>query len=516
MTNGQAEILDKALEKLQKGQETSLELSLQDSDNALDLMVAAAAMIQALPTTAAPNPEQAQADRANFLARVEQLPAPAVPEKSPGLFTWLGTLFTGGTRAGSGSVVPTFAKAALILVVALLVSLGGTAIMAASALPTAPVYPAKLLMEETRLSLNDSPAAEMALHLAFAGERADEMAGLAAINREPQAAVLENFRAHWRLAMQLAGELPDEALQPTLSQMQTIAGAQETLLAKVQGAATGPVQERLQEAGDSLAQVQTAVQIGLQNRERYRLLMQDLPIDWPGKGFSFGPDSADCDQDCDEDRGYAPGPGTGQGERAEPASDQPGSDNTGSTERPRNVPGNSQPGNDAPGDSRPDSRAPSREDPGNDNAGDENPRNFEHGNQNSGNDTSGNETPGQENPGNDNPGNENSGSESPGDNGSGNITSGSESPGGDSPGSSNAGSENSGDEDRGADGSHNENPGSENSGDANSGSNNPGDGDSGNGDTGADNTGAGGSGSGDSGGSDGGGSSGSSDSGGKR
>jgi uncharacterized membrane protein YgcG len=410
-------------------------------------------------------------------------------------------------------MVPTFAKAALILVVVLLLSLGGTAVMAASALPTALIYPAKLLMEETRLSMNGSPAAEMALHLAFAGERADEIARLTAINREPQEAVLENFRAHWRLAMQLAGELPDEALQPTLAQMQTMAGAQETLLAQAQSAATGQIQERLQEAGDSLVQVQMAVQIGLQNRERYRLLMQDLPVDWPGAEFAIGPDPGDCGEDCDEDGGYAPGPGTGQGERPEPAdaSDQPGSDNTSSTERPRNVPGNSQPGNEAPDSSRPDSLVPGREETGNGNAGNETPGDFEHGKPNPGN-----ETPGQENPGNDSSANEHSGSESPGNDGSGSETSGSESQGNDNSGSNSSGSENSGDEDRGDDSSHNENPGSDNSGDANSGSSNPGDGDSGNGDTGTDNTGAGGSGSGNSGGSDSGGSSGSSDSGGKR
>ena len=59
-------------------------------------------------------------------------------------------------------MVPALAKIALILVV-LFTSLGGTAVLSASALPDSPIYPVKLMVEEARLSMTDNLASQTAL-----------------------------------------------------------------------------------------------------------------------------------------------------------------------------------------------------------------------------------------------------------------------------------------------------------------------------------------------------------------
>ena len=254
MTTSQSELLDLALDNWQKDPGMGFARTLQGDGSAIDRMVAAAEMVQALPALPVPDQVQARADREAFMARVQQLPPPAIPVEKSGFLAWLTQLLTASaqTRNEPRPMVPVFAKAVFILIAVVFFSLGGTAVLSASALPTSPIYPVKLVLEEARLSLTGSPAGQTALHLDFAAERAQEMARLAAFKLAPDQAQLQNFRAHWRQALLLAGELPDEDLLAQLTQAQALAGDQERLLAgaqsglplDMQGASGGSPAER--------------------------------------------------------------------------------------------------------------------------------------------------------------------------------------------------------------------------------------------------------------------------------
>ena len=133
----------------------------------------------------------------------------------------------------------------------------------------------KLMLEEARLSMTDNPANQTALHLAFAQERAEEMAGLAELDRAPTRAHLANYQLHWREGLQRAGDLGDEDLQGVMKQARTMAGVQETLLAHAQSGVRSQIQTRLREATKSLEKVQTAVALGLQSQNTYRWRISD-------------------------------------------------------------------------------------------------------------------------------------------------------------------------------------------------------------------------------------------------
>ena len=311
MTTELPEILDKALAgQLDWNAQANNGSGPPENAEAIEMMVTAATMVQALPVLPLPLQAQRAADKEAFLMQMELLPAAEISAAAPvGLFAWLSQRLSlpsiQRTQKEPKTMFPLLVKAALVLTI-LLSSLGGTAVLSASALPGSPGYPVKLLLEEAQLSMTDNPVSQTTLHMAFANERAQEMAGLATQNRETTQAHLANYQEHWREALRHAGELPDSNLQAMMVQAQTMAGEQEALLLQAQVIAGSQVRGGLQEAAQSLDHVQTAVTLGLESQNTYRWRMQHLPQDWPGldAGSSFAP--GECEGDCDESSGFGP------------------------------------------------------------------------------------------------------------------------------------------------------------------------------------------------------------------
>ena len=427
MTSELSEILDKAL-----AEQLDWDAQADNGDNgfepredadAIELMVAAAAMVQAMPVMPLPDQAQRAADKETFLMQMEQLPAAEVSAAAPvGLFAWLSQRLSlpsfDRTQKESRPMLPLLVKVAFIITI-LISSLGGTAVFSASALPGSPGYQVKLLLEDARLSMTDSPANQAALHLAFAQERAEEMAGLATHNRAATQAHLANYQEHWREALQHAGELPDNSMQTMMVQAQTMAGEQEALLEQAQVRAASQVRSGLQEATQSLAQVQTAVTLGLQSQNTYRLHMQNLPEDWPGAGVGPGFGPGECEGDCDPSGGYSPGPGYGPGECPNPDECDQDGEGYGPGECPN--PGECDQDGEGYGPGYDDDHPGyDDDDHGNDDSGNDDSGNDDSGNDDSGNDDSGNDDSGNNNSGNDDSGNDNSGNDDSGNDDSGN------------------------------------------------------------------------------------------------
>ena len=413
MTSELSEILDKAL-----AEQLDWDAQADNGDNgfepredadAIELMVAAAAMVQAMPVMPLPDQAQRAADKETFLMQMEQLPAAEVSAAAPvGLFAWLSQRLSlpsfDRTQKESRPMLPLLVKAAFIITI-LISSLGGTAVFSASALPGSPGYQVKLLLEDARLSMTDSPANQAALHLAFAQERAEEMAGLATHNRAATQAHLANYQEHWREALQHAGELPDNSMQTMMVQAQTMAGEQEALLEQAQVRAASQVRSGLQEATQSLAQVQTAVTLGLQSQNTYRLHMQNLPEDWPGAGAGPGFGPGECEGDCDPSGGYSPGPGYGPGECPNPDECDQDGEGYGPGECPN--PGECDQDGEGYGPGYDDDHPGyDDDDHGNDDSGNDDSGNDESGKEDSGNDDSGKDESGNDNSGNDESGND--------------------------------------------------------------------------------------------------------------
>jgi hypothetical protein len=96
-------------------------------------------------------------------------------------------------------------------------SAGGAAALAANSLPESPLYPAKLAMEQTRLSATTDPADKATLHLELTQVRVREMERLALAGEVPDEPIILRLRTHLSQAFHLAAELPDDAMLDTLT-----------------------------------------------------------------------------------------------------------------------------------------------------------------------------------------------------------------------------------------------------------------------------------------------------------
>ncbi|MFN2138202.1 MAG: DUF5667 domain-containing protein, partial [Candidatus Promineifilaceae bacterium] len=312
----ESERLDRALERQRKsGAVGDKSLDMPGDATPLSLLLATAAVIEQLPALPEPDAEALAVDRAAFMAQVDTLPA-AVDSGSArtGLFAFL-TRRPFGSHLGQRQKEPRpmiglLVKAALIVTI-LFSSLGGTAVLSASTLPGSPIYPVKLMLEEARLSMTGDPANQANLHLAFAQDRAEEMAALAALGRTPNEAMAANFQAHWRGALAAAAELPDEELAPLMTRVQAQIQEQEQLLQQAQAGAAARVRQRLTVMAGLLAEIEAAAELAQGDPDAFRVRIRQVPEDWPGNGPGFGP--GECQGDCPEG-GYAPGPGYGPGQ----------------------------------------------------------------------------------------------------------------------------------------------------------------------------------------------------------
>jgi hypothetical protein len=212
------------------------------------------------------------------------------------------------------------AKAALVISLAF-GSTGGALAMAANSLPDSPLYPAKLGMEEMRLSLAANPADQAALQLNLAQTRAQEMEQVALAGGVPDEATLTRLQTHLNTGLGLAAQLSDEAMQNWLIQAQQMTQAQEQAMAQAGAGVAGPAQEPLQRASRYLNQVGQEVENGLRDPQTFRWQHREghpadatpqlTPNPVPGPSGTPGPATPCPDGNCqpagDENR-YGPRP----------------------------------------------------------------------------------------------------------------------------------------------------------------------------------------------------------------
>jgi hypothetical protein len=256
-------------------------------------------------------------------------------------------------------------------------SLGGTAAAAANSLPDSALYPVKMTMEQTRLTLTRDPAHEAELHLAYALERAQEVQKMAERGRVADEQLVTRLQEHLTTAMNLAAELPDEAMSGLLRRTRQMIQAEQHGLTELQLRVTERARERLQQVDDELARIDDEATLGLSdpmlfrwrhtaNRPEDAPTQPEMtpgppvstpmggnqhqfgpPTEQPGPGGPGGnPDCPGCDPPGDQNQNQE----QGQNQNGEPPDDPsgpgPNPDGTGqhggSTDSPAN-------GNDAAG-----------------------------------------------------------------------------------------------------------------------------------------------------------------------
>ena len=345
MTKQFTDILDEALEAVKTEPVTAVLERYPDQAQTLAPLLTAAEKLgewqTAVPPT--PNPAWQTADRANFLDQIEQLlPAPVSPGPLLRLKGWLlqkrTALLNRNTQKEHKPMNAIFARA--IATALVLFGLGGgTVAMANDSLPDTPLYPVKLMLEETRMAMADNPVEQATLQTELAQIRLEEMTRLALAGETIGEAQLIQLQTHLQTALQLAAQTGDPELVGLLAQMQTMLQNMQQSMAQL----GEPVQAMLGEAQQIMNQFQEQAQAGLEDPPMFRW-RQAQGDDWEpaGNGQQNG-------QDADtEDNGHnGPGDGTCLDEECEPAGDQ---NQFGQDENNANGPNTNGPNTNGPND----------------------------------------------------------------------------------------------------------------------------------------------------------------------
>lgn len=327
MTTNIDEILDQAL--AQQRQNKSIGQILEDYPGEADLLrplLETAATLDYLQPVEMPSAADRLADRAAFMAQLDQFePAPVSIGFLARLKEWIGqhspqniSIFE---QKESKKMNALLLKAALVLTM-VFGSIGGTAVMAAESLPDSPLYPVKLTIEEAQLALANTPAQEAALQMAFAQERVQEMEQMVQNGAVPDTATMQRLQTHWQQALQSASQAPDGAMTTLLTQAQTMVQNQEQVMLEAQHGQSGPVNQALQQAHQTLERTRAAIEAGLQDPQTFRHQQGYIPDELPQP---YGPcPGGNCIEPPLGD-GY-PGPGDGRGNCDTPGTCEPAGD----------------------------------------------------------------------------------------------------------------------------------------------------------------------------------------------
>ncbi len=283
------DLLDLALSRLQQGDSAADILAAYPTQpEALRPLLQTAVALDALRPVHMPTYEAMVSDRNDFLAQVTELQLqPVSPNPLVRLKDWI---FQHRSRSSSikdrqQKEIPNMS--ALVIKVALVLafafsSLGGSLVAAADSLPNSVLYPLKLAVEEAQLAFRNDPADQASLHLAFAQERAQEMARLAAKGDVPQEAMLNQLQTHMRTAYHLAAQTSDEKMERLLTQARDMTLTQERRLEQAQEKTNEQAQNRLQEASNQMAFWQQEAEDGLLDPQQFRHQYQHRLEDGPG------------------------------------------------------------------------------------------------------------------------------------------------------------------------------------------------------------------------------------------
>lgn len=191
---------------------------------------------------------------------------------------------------------------------------GGTVAMANESLPDTPLYPVKLMLEETRMARAGNPGEQASLQTELAQVRLEEMARLALAGETIGEAQLVQLQTHLQTALQLAAQTGDPELVGLLNQVQTMLQNMQQTMAQL----GEPVQAMLGEAQLIMNQYQEQAQAGLADPQMFRWRQAQGEDGEPaGSREQNGQDV-----DTDEHGPYGPGDGTCLGEECEPVGDQ--------------------------------------------------------------------------------------------------------------------------------------------------------------------------------------------------
>ncbi|MAU00222.1 MAG: hypothetical protein CL608_24040 [Anaerolineaceae bacterium] len=332
MTEKFVDLLDAALEEIKSEPVTAVLNRYPEHSEILAPLLTAAEKVVVWQTLHAEPAEVAvqptpitnwqTADRTAFLAQVEQLPvSPGPLLRLKGWLTQKRTAF--GKRYTQKEQKPMNALLARAVATALvLFGLGGgTVALANDSLPDTPLYPVKLMLEETKMAMADNPAEQANLQMTLAQVRLQEMTQLMQAGEPVDEPLVGRLETHLQEALQLAAQTGDPELVGLLTQMQTMLQNEQQTMAQL----GDPAQAMFGEVNQIMNQYQEQAQAGLEDlamfRWRHGQNEEWTPPCAPGDCEPLG-NSHQNGQDADNGQNQnGPGDGTCTGD-CEPVGDE--------------------------------------------------------------------------------------------------------------------------------------------------------------------------------------------------
>lgn len=272
MTEKFADILDAALEEIKTKPVTAVLNRYPEHSETLAPLLTAAQKMMVWQTAVQPTPTTnlQTADRAHFLDQIEQLPpVPVSPGPLLRLKGWLTqTRAAFRNRQLQKEQKPMnvlFARAVATALVLFGLG-GGTVALANDSLPDTPLYPVKLMLEETKMAMADNPVEQATLQMNLAQVRLEEMTQLMQAGDPVDEPLVARLETHLQEALQLAAQTGDPELVGLLTQMQTMLQNEQQTMAWL----GDPAQAMFGEVNQLLNQYQEQVQAGLDDPPLFR------------------------------------------------------------------------------------------------------------------------------------------------------------------------------------------------------------------------------------------------------
>lgn len=277
MSTPLTDTLDIALERLRAGEPLPDILAGQPTQaDGLEPLLYTATLLQTLAPVEMPAASDWQVDRQQFLAEVARCRSQSV---SPGrlarlkgwiVHTLLEQLPLPVYQWKEQRHMSTLLIKATLIFSLIFGSVTSTAVLAANSLPDSPLYPLKLAMEQTRLTLASQPGDQADLHLSLAGVRSQEMAQLALAGKVPDQATLTGLQQHLDQSLNLAAQMPDEPMLGLLTQARQMIQSQQQQLVQTQAQVGQPARAALDQATALLDQANRDIEVGLRDPQTFR------------------------------------------------------------------------------------------------------------------------------------------------------------------------------------------------------------------------------------------------------
>ncbi|MCA9932789.1 MAG: hypothetical protein H6662_02305 [Ardenticatenaceae bacterium] len=276
--------LDTALAELSTYKPVSdIATSYPRENGELRSLLQTAQTLKAARQVVMPSAEAAQEDRAAFITQLNALslePVPAVHKKT--ILAQFGLLLS-GARGWFSQTIPikrkstkewspmsTILAKALVTLIILVGSVGGTAAMAADSLPNSPLYTVKTAMENLQLNMTNDTVEEANLQIELAQTRIQEMKQMALNGDTPDDATLARLQTHLETALQLAANAPDAQMNGLLLQAQLMLQGETPGMLQVQQQVHASAQEALGNAYQLMNQIGQEIEGGLQDPQTFR------------------------------------------------------------------------------------------------------------------------------------------------------------------------------------------------------------------------------------------------------